>query len=211
MSEPELLRFIEGSRAAGASDDFIVTLLEDSRWPRKVVLQAFRDYYANLTGIALPDRVKAAESPRDAFFYLLSFSTLATWSWAAGSLFFHFIDRWFYDPIFTGNAVFATYEVPSRMAAILIAYPLYLFLMRSITQATNANPERLQSPVRKWLTYIALLFAAGFLIGDAITFLEYLLRGELSSRFLAKVVTVLFLAGGIFGYYLHSVRARPNE
>jgi hypothetical protein len=60
------------------------------------------------------------------------------------------------------------------------------------------HPEKLESSVRKWLTYIV--------IGDLITFLTYFLRGELTTRFIAKVTTVLVIAGGVFWYYFGSLR-----
>jgi hypothetical protein len=44
------------------------------------------------------------------------------------------------------------------------------------------------------------------MIGDVVTFLAYLLRGDLDVRFVLKVVTVLVIAGGVFAYYLDSLR-----
>jgi hypothetical protein len=65
--------------------------------------------------------------------------------------------------------------------------------------------------VRKWLTYIALVIAAGVLIGDAVAVLAYLLQGEITLRFLAKVLVVGFIAAGVFGYYLGEVGAPKPE
>ena len=44
------------------------------------------------------------------------------------------------------------------------------------------------------------------MVGDLIAFLTYFLRGELTARFVAKVATVLLIAGGVFWYYLSSLR-----
>ena len=80
---------------------------------------------------------------------------------------------------------------------------------RETTQAAGdagAHPEKLESAVRKWVTYIALLIAAGLVIGDLIMFLSYFLRGELTPRFFWRVITVLAIAGGVFWYYLLSVQ-----
>ena len=63
-------------------------------------------------------------------------------------------------------------------------------------------PEKLESGVRRWLTYIALLLASATVIGDLVTFLSYFLRGDLTTRFVLKVVTVFVIAGGVFWYYL---------
>ncbi len=60
--------------------------------------------------------------------------------------------------------------------------------------------------MRKWLTYLALVVTASILIGDVVTFLAYFLRGDLDTRFVLKVLTLLVIAAGVFGYYLDSLR-----
>ena len=52
-----------------------------------------------------------------------------------------------------------------------------------------------------WLTYIALLISASVVIGDLITVVDYLFRGEITPRFLYKIATVFVIAGGVFLYY----------
>jgi hypothetical protein len=205
--QEELRTFIDSARRAGATDSFLATLLEESGWPRKDIWLAFSDHYAQLTGMAVPRRTTGVESAKDAFFHLLAFSTLATWTWAMGSMMFAFINRWFPDPIYRYGVQATDYNVASEMASIIVAFPLYLLVMRLIGKAVKDQPEKLESGVRKWLTYIALLLAAACLIGDLITFLNYLLRGEVTTRFVCKVLVVLAIAGGVFGYYLQSLRA----
>jgi hypothetical protein len=53
---------------------------------------------------------------------------------------------------------------------------------------------------------MAPVIAAAVFMGDLITALAYLLRGELTSRFLAKSFVVLLLSGGVFFYYFGGVR-----
>jgi hypothetical protein len=83
---------------------------------------------------------------------------------------------------------------------------LFLLVTWGIVRGVRRQPERIESSVRKWLTYIALVIAASTVIGDIVTFLAYLLRGDLDTRFVLKVVTVLVIAGGVFAYYLDSLR-----
>jgi hypothetical protein len=89
---------------------------------------------------------------------------------------------------------------------MIVAFPVYLLAMRSILREVRLHPEKLDSPVRKWLTYIALLIAAGVVVGDLISFLTYFLRGELTARFVTKISVVLVIAGGVFWYYLGSLQ-----
>lgn len=97
------------------------------------------------------------------------------------------------------------------MACIIVAFPVFLFVTRFTLRQLKSHPDKLESGVRKWLTYIALLIAAGIVIGDLITFLAYFLRGELTMRFVSKVFTVLVIAGGIFWYYLDSLRGGAED
>jgi high-affinity Fe2+/Pb2+ permease len=82
--------------------------------------------------------------------------------------------------------------------------------MRILLRGVRTQPEKLESGVRKWLTYIALLLASATVIGDLVTFLSYFLRGDLTTRFVLKVLTVLVIAGGVFWYYLLWLE-RPSE
>lgn len=182
-------------------------MLRARGWRDREIYKALGQHYSNIAGIDLPARTGSAAGARDAFYYLLVFSTLATWTIAVGSLAFQLIDRWFADPLFTSPyAQIATYEITWALAAILIAFPLYLLISRTIVREVAADPEKLDSGIRKWLTYMALVIAAGIFMGDLITALAFLLRGELTSRFVAKSFVVLMLSGGVFYYYFGGLR-----
>jgi len=59
-------------------------------WAAKDIYAALGRYYQSLTGLPVPVRAEGAgEAARDAFLYLLAFSTLATWTIALGSLMFN--------------------------------------------------------------------------------------------------------------------------
>src|ERR1700761_4401740 len=95
---PSLQEFVEASKSKGASDEFLVAFLTRRGWPQDDVYAALGNYWEQVTGLVVPGRAPAGESSRDAFLYLLSFFTLATWSTALGSMLFRFIDHWFPDP-----------------------------------------------------------------------------------------------------------------
>ena len=92
------------------------------------------------------------------------------------------------------------------VASIIVGFPLFLLVTWAILRGVERQPERLDSSVRKWLTYIALVVTASTMIGDVVTFLAYLLRGDLDTRFVLKVVAVMVIAGWVFTYYLDSLR-----
>jgi Domain of unknown function (DUF5671) len=206
--DPKLHDFIERAKARGASEQSIVGILTARGWPEKDVYEALALDYERLTGIEIPRRAGAATAAKDAFFYLLEFSTLATWTWGVGSILFTLIDRWFADALFSRNynQAYETYNLAASMASVLVAFPIYLLVTRATIRDRTRHPEKLNSPVRKWLTYMALVIAAAVFIGDLITTLTYLLRGEITSRFLAEVLVVSLLSGGVLFYYFLGLR-----
>lgn len=199
--QTKLLEFVEAAKSKGAPDEFLASFLTRRGWPQDDVYAALGRYWERETGLPIPNRSGGGESSRDAFLYLLSFSTLATWACALGSMLFVFIDRWLPDPVATPLYYSLRSAVTWQMASIAVAFPIFLLVMRTILREAQDRPERLLSPVRKWLTYIALLLTAGAMIGDLIWFLDYFLTGELTSRFVLKALTVILIAGAIFIYY----------
>lgn len=206
--DPRIHDFIERAKAGGASEQSLVGILTARGWPEKDVYEALAVHYERLTGIQIPRRGGAGTAARDAFFYLLAFSTLATWTIGVGSLAFTLIDEWLADTLFSTNysQTYDTYGIAVAMASILVTFPVYLLVSRAIVREGRTDPEKLNSPVRKWLTYLALVVAAGVFIGDLIAALTYLLRGEITSRFLAKAAVVLAISGGVFFYYFFGLR-----
>ncbi len=205
-ADARIAEFVEKALAAGIPEESLVGILISRGWPEKEIYDALAVHYQRVTGIQIPRRSGAGASAKEAFFYLLIFSTLATWTIGFGCLAFALIDRWLADPLFTAYQPFQTYTLTSSMAALIVAFPLYLLISRGVVREVSAHPEKLDSPVRKWLTYMALVIAAGVFMGDLITALAYLLRGELTSRFLSKAFVVLMLSGGVFFYYFGGLR-----
>jgi len=206
-----LQQFLESARSQGVSDDVLMALLRGRGWPEADVYRALADNYEARTGAQVP-LYRRSGSAKDAFLYLLSFATLATWTIGLGAVMFTLIERWISDPLSQPTYYQGTfYEMADSLACILVAFPVYMFVMAYIVRTVEAHPEKRDSPVRKWLTYIALLIAAGIVVGDLITFLTYFLRGELTARFVSKVATVLVIAGGVFWYYMGSLRNAPAE
>jgi hypothetical protein len=200
-----LREFLETAKRQGADDDSLVVLLRGRGWPEEDACRALADYYETRSGVTIPG-YKRPGSAKDAFLYLLSFSMLATWTFSLGSVLFLLIDRWINDPLSPNYQTYSYYEMANSLACMIVAFPVYIFTVRSILHDACLNPEKLDSAVRKWLTYIALLIAAGVVVGDLIAFLTYFLRGELTGRFVSKVIVVLAIAGGVFWYYLGSLQ-----
>jgi hypothetical protein len=208
-STSQLLDYISAAKAQGVADVFLVDMLERSGWPRKEIYSAFNAFYGRLIGMETPRRVSGfADSARDAFLYLLSFGTLSVWTFGLGSLFFTLIDTRFADPIVRQSFGNARDALSESMSSVIVGFPVYLIAMRILLTDLARKPDKAESAVRKWLTYIALLISASTVIGDLVTLVNYLLRGQLTTPFLLKVLTVLLIAGSVFWYYLEPLERR---
>lgn len=200
-----LQEFLDAAKTQGATDETLAGVLRGRGWSEEDIYRALADHYEGHSGLKVPS-YKRSGSAKDAFLYLLSFSTLATWTIGAGSVMFTLIDRWFKDPLSPTYYGYSYYEMADALACVIVAFPIYVFVMRYIVRELEGHPGKLESPVRKWLTYLALLITACVAVGDLITFLTFLLRGEITTRFVAKVCIVLVLAGGVFWYYFGSLQ-----
>jgi hypothetical protein len=210
-ADSRITALVEKALAAGIPQESLVGILAARGWPEKEIYEALAEHYERVAGLDIPYRAGSGASAKEAFFYLLVFSTLATWTVGFGVLASSLIDRWFADPLFSGNSQgFDTYTITYSLAAVIVAFPLFLLVSRAVAAETAAQPEKLESPIRKWLTYMALVIAACVFMGDLITALSYLISGELTSRFLLKAFVVLVLSGGVFLHYFGGLRKTDN-
>lgn len=205
-SETDLLDFIRSAKAAGTDDAFIVKLLEENGWPEHRIYRAFSALYGELLGTPVPGRPRRSESARDAFYYLLNFITLAFWTTALGQIFYTLIARWLPDAASNGYTVQSLRDtIAWQTATLVVAFPLFAYVHSLIGKELRARPDLYDSGIRKWLTYIALVIAALIVLSDAIWFIEALLRGELTMRFLLDSLVLAVLGGGVFAYYLSTI------
>lgn len=126
------------------------------------------------------------------------------------SLFFNIINKLFPDSL---AYYYDSYSSGSRfaIASLIIVFPLFLWLSRIVTKIITKDPERREMGVRKWLIYVTLFLASAALVVDLITLLNYFLSGEITTRFVLKVISVLVIAGLVFWHYLSEVRGTHSE
>lgn len=202
----ELLDFIAQAQTNGVPETSLLGILKGRGWSEKDIYEGMAAACERQTGLVVPSRVAGQTGARDAFFYLVAFSTLATWTVGLGSVAFTLIDRWLGDPLFSPDLVFELDSLPYSIASVLVAFPIYFLIARCITREIEANPGKSASPIRKWLTYLALVIAAAIFVGDLISCLSSFLHGELTLRFFANSSVVLTLSGGVFYYYFGGLR-----
>jgi Domain of unknown function (DUF5671) len=209
-SDADLIPYIRNAKQHGVSDEFLVAMLKQNGWSERRIYRAYSQYYAELIGAAVPGRRSSVENARDAFLYLLNFITLGFWTVALGQIFYILIARWF--PDVTQELAYTPSlrdEIAWQVATVIVAFPIFLFVHAKIQRELHLRPDLYDSGVRKWLTYIALVVAALIVLTDAAWFIEALIRGEVTTRFVFDSLVLLVLSGGVFSYYLQTMDAPP--
>ena len=92
MKDENLLEFIKAAKSHGIADDTLVGLLKGRGWPQEIIYDGLAAHYENAAGLKIPTRNRSGAAAKDAFYYLLAFSTLATWTVGFGSLMFLLIE-----------------------------------------------------------------------------------------------------------------------
>jgi hypothetical protein len=207
MADSRLNDFIEAALSAGKSRDEITAALSAAGWSPEQISDGMR-FFADVPFAVPVPKPRAHLSAREAFLYLLMFGTLYVSAYQLGSLLFDFINLAFPDS--TNPNAFYTQQAAERgirwaTASLIIAFPVFLWLHLKMQREVTANPPLRQSAVRRWLTYLTLLVASAVIVGDLITLIYNLLSGELSTRFILKVLVVAAIAGSGFGYFLQLV------
>lgn len=203
----ELSGFLEKGLERGHTRAELEAVLLDTGWPTEQVQGALAAYADVDFPLPVP-RPKPVLSARDAFIYLVIFSTLYVSAFSLGNLVFQLINRAFPDP--SVDPVFAL-EVSREIirfaiAMLVVTFPVFALVSRANERALAEDPTRRLSSVRRWLTYLTLFVAAAFLIGDLTSVVYNLLGGELSLRFGLKVLTVAIIAGSVFRYLVEDLR-----
>ena len=208
-ADDELAAFVREALLRGVPRVQVEQALAQAGWRPEQVRRALGAYADVAFPVPVP-RPRPYLSARDAFLYLVLFTALYISAYNLGALLFTFIERAFPDPAVRGGDAWRN-QIRWALANLIVAFPLFAILSVSMQKAIDRDPVRRASRVRKWLTYLTLFIGAGVLIGDVIALVNRLLSGELTTRFVLKVLVVAAIAGVAFGYYLWDLRQDERE
>ena len=209
--EPSLGAFIDHAREKGMDHATIRMLLLSAGWKEKDIARAMTAQALDIPVPTPPD----VGGAREAFLHLVAFAALYTSVVAGVMLLFDYVNVLLPDPAMSQfgslQAEFVRTAIRWEISALIVSFPLLLWLSWAIVREIRATPDKARSPVRRWLTYLTLFVAAIAVTTDLITLVSTLLEGEMSARFALKVLVVLVVAGGCFAYYFLSLRMTPEQ
>lgn len=204
MRKPDqLAEFVHEALRMGKDRGEIAEALQSAGWAAHEVDEALGAWAKDAFGIPVP-RPRPYVSAREAFVYGLMFTALAMTAWHLVSLSFNLIDIRFAYPTEAEDQWMVVHRLQSirwSIAALIVFGTLFLLLNRRVSRATDSDPGKRRSAVRKWFGYITLFLAAISLLGDALWIIYSALNGDLGLRILTKGLVVLIVAGVIFLYF----------
>lgn len=153
---------------------------------------------------------KIKTSPKDIFLHLLAIITLYVSAGSILALLFQYINVYIPDPL-----AYDYYHLTSAYGAIrlsisllVVMFPVYIWTTQLLARSYRGEPEKQNLPIRKWLLYFTLFAAALIIMGDLVSLINTFLNGELTARFLLKVLSVFLVAGSVLWYYHRDLKQR---
>jgi hypothetical protein len=96
--------------------------------------------------------------------------------------------------------------IRGSIASLVIVWPVTMFMAWLIGKDLKKEKEKQGIWVRKWLLHLMLFLSAITIIIDLVTLVGTFLDGELTLRFVLKVLSVLIVAGVVFWYELRELK-----
>lgn len=152
---------------------------------------------------------KEHTTPRDVFMYLLMIGTLYTSIISFLTLLFQYINIGLPDPL-GGSITSALEALRAASATLVVVFPVFVFISYLLERENNLAPERREIRIRKWFIYFTLFAAAVTIIVQLARLVYAFYSGDLSAQFGLKILAVLTVAAGVFGYYFWDLMKRSG-
>lgn len=144
-----------------------------------------------------------------AFYYMLSLVTLFITTISFGTVLFEIIDKFFPDSL--EAFYYSDTVLKSAFSSILIAAPVFYFIMNRIYANLKSGEFDKDAGVRKWMIYFILFVSSIIVISSLIGILNSFLSGALTTSFILKVLSILFIAVLVFGFYFYDIKRQDFE
>src|SRR3989344_5756627 len=96
--------------------------------------------------------------------------------------------------------------VSYQMASLFVLVPIFIVLMRLIHRGIERDQSRADIWVRRWALFLTLFVAGATIAGVLITLIMFFFNGDVTFRFVLKVLVILLVAGVGFLHFLADLR-----
>jgi len=153
--------------------------------------------------------ITVKSSARDVFSYLLLIAMFIVGVVSFLTLVFQYVNLQFPDVLDSWWREGALQAMRGSISAIIVAWPVTILMFVFVGRDLRSDVNKQYIWIRKWLLHLMLFISAIAIIIDLITLINFFLNGEISIRFVYKVVAVLAVATAVFWYNLWELRRDP--
>jgi hypothetical protein len=141
-----------------------------------------------------------------AFYYLLSLVALIFVSINSGIIVFQLINHFIPDTLSNYSDSVSQEMIRFAIASLIFATPVFYWMQMLINQGLVKKDIALAAPIRRWLTYLIIFISSVVILVWLIMTTTSFLNGELTLKAILKTLTILLIAGSVFGYYFYDIR-----
>jgi len=108
---------------------------------------------------------------------------------------------------------YSTYEYESirmALATLIIFFPVFLVISYFWKKFSKMELGTIDEIFKKWVIYIILFLSAAVMVIDLVTLVKYFISGEITNRFIFKVLAVLVIALFVGIYYIFELRGKEK-
>ena len=102
-------------------------------------------------------------------------------------------------------------EVRSALATLIVIFPVFLAASYFWTKLLAGQLGRIDLTIKKWMLYLIVFLSSIVITVDLITLVRYFVEGEITTRFILKVVVTLVVAVLVGLYYLFELRGERGK
>jgi hypothetical protein len=92
------------------------------------------------------------------------------------------------------------------MATLIIFLPVFIFISYLWVKESKEDSNHTNMILRKWMIYLILFLSSLLIIIDLVTLVNYFVSGEITTRFIFKVLGTLIIGSLIDYYYFISMK-----
>lgn len=141
-------------------------------------------------------------TPKDFFLNLSATIVLYIVAGAFLNLSFSVINYFFPDKL---AGYFSVGSIAWPISMLIVLVPVLYILEWLINRDIKTNPDKANLFIRRWRIYLTIFLAAALMIGDLIALINVYLNGEITTRFIYKILVILVTSGVIGKYYFYSM------
>lgn len=99
----------------------------------------------------------------------------------------------------------------TTLATLIIVFPVFLILSYFWKKIRNKGLGKYDSFIFKWMLYIIIFLASVIIIVDLVTLVNYFVSGEITKRFIFKIIGTGLVAGLVGFNYIYELKNYDNN